>query len=222
MIKLIAALTMLIDHIGCIFFPEVFSFRIVGRLSMPLFAYCIARGFYYSRQHGSVRKYLRNMLILALVSQLPFRLMIGSGLNIGFTWLASLLLLAVGAKKYRTPLPRFVVPVVTGAAVLLLVWGGWLPVDYGIYGIATPLLFYALIKRNKESTMNYVLVLLIGWAFYVLVQRGSLAQLASVPSAFLLTVSKKYDGKVKLPKWAFYAFYPLHLAVLIAVRSFVV
>ena len=39
MIKLIAALTMLTDHIGLVLFPDVLMLRLVGRLSMPLFAH---------------------------------------------------------------------------------------------------------------------------------------------------------------------------------------
>ena len=44
MLKLIAMLTMLVDHIGLLFFPEIMAFRIVGRIAMPLFAYGIAQG----------------------------------------------------------------------------------------------------------------------------------------------------------------------------------
>ena len=43
MLKLIAMLTMLVDHIGLLFFPEIMAFRIVGRIAMPLFAYGIAQ-----------------------------------------------------------------------------------------------------------------------------------------------------------------------------------
>lgn len=45
MLKLIAMLTMLVDHIGLLFFPEIMAFRIVGRIAMPLFAYGIAQGY---------------------------------------------------------------------------------------------------------------------------------------------------------------------------------
>ena len=41
-IQMIAALTMLIDHIGMVFFPSAIGFRAIGRLSFPLFAFGIA------------------------------------------------------------------------------------------------------------------------------------------------------------------------------------
>ena len=68
MIKALAALFMLIDHIGMILFPQAYVLRIVGRLSMPLFAYSVARGFYYSDTKGKAKRYARNLLIFAVVS----------------------------------------------------------------------------------------------------------------------------------------------------------
>lgn len=43
-LKIIACVTMLIDHIGMMFFPDVVVWRIIGRLSMPLFAFTFAEG----------------------------------------------------------------------------------------------------------------------------------------------------------------------------------
>ena len=36
-LKLIACVTMLIDHIGAVFFPHLQWLRIIGRLSFPLY-----------------------------------------------------------------------------------------------------------------------------------------------------------------------------------------
>ena len=53
-IQFIAALTMLIDHIGMVFFPSVIGFRAIGRLSFPLFAFGIAEGVRYTHRFWSV------------------------------------------------------------------------------------------------------------------------------------------------------------------------
>ena len=45
MIKFIAAMLMLADHIGAILFPEFIVLRILGRLAMPMFAFSMARAF---------------------------------------------------------------------------------------------------------------------------------------------------------------------------------
>lgn len=39
-LKLIAIVSMLIDHIGSVFFPEVRVLRWIGRLAFPIFCYC--------------------------------------------------------------------------------------------------------------------------------------------------------------------------------------
>ena len=35
---------MLIDHFGLMFYPNIVVFRAIGRLAMPIFAYCIGGG----------------------------------------------------------------------------------------------------------------------------------------------------------------------------------
>src|SRR3989344_3632203 len=92
-LKLIACATMLIDHVGALFFPGVLLWRLVGRLSFPLFAFLIAEG---AEQSSDARKYLFRLLALAVVSELPYRLFIhatgfaGQRLNIFFTLSAGL------------------------------------------------------------------------------------------------------------------------------------
>lgn len=48
-LKLIGVVTMTIDHIGYILFPNLAVLRIIGRLAYPIFAYLIAEGCTYSR-----------------------------------------------------------------------------------------------------------------------------------------------------------------------------
>ena len=44
-LKIAATITMLIDHIGFVLFPNIVMFRIIGRLAFPLFAFQISIGF---------------------------------------------------------------------------------------------------------------------------------------------------------------------------------
>ncbi|MBP3805334.1 MAG: hypothetical protein J6I76_15855 [Oribacterium sp.] len=96
MIKLLALLTMLIDHIGVILLKDIIIFRLIGRFAMPLFAYCIARGFHFSKQHGTLKKYVSNILALTLISEIPYSLIVQyPAINIGFTWLSAITILFV-------------------------------------------------------------------------------------------------------------------------------
>ena len=71
MLKIIAMVSMVFDHTGDVFFPEMQWMRIVGRLAMPIFSFCIAEGYVHTRNR---KKYLLRMGIFALVSEVPFDL----------------------------------------------------------------------------------------------------------------------------------------------------
>lgn len=65
-LKLLAAIIMLIDHIGAVLFPEIIILRIIGRISFPLFAYCLVVGFQYT---SNIKKYALRLLLFSIVSQ---------------------------------------------------------------------------------------------------------------------------------------------------------
>lgn len=53
LLKLVAIVSMLIDHIGGAFFPEAGIFRWIGRLAFPIFCYCLTVGLLYTRDEKS-------------------------------------------------------------------------------------------------------------------------------------------------------------------------
>lgn len=213
MIKLIAAFLMVIDHAGYIFFSENIAFRLIGRISMPLFAYCIARGYEFSRKHGTVKKYLKNLVLFSVVAQLPYSKM-QSGLNIGVTWLFSLLLLIILGTCDKKPARDFLACVAVSTAAFCI------NIDYGLYGAVMPLvMYYFMIKKYEPfKVMEYMVIL---WAFYVLVQNGSLIQIVSCAAIPVLMAAIPIDNRIRLPKWFFYMFYPAHIAVLLLVHTIV-
>ncbi len=60
MLKIIAMISMVFDHVGDMFFPGVMWPRMIGRLAMPLFSFCIAEGYIHTRDRKKYTLRIRN------------------------------------------------------------------------------------------------------------------------------------------------------------------
>lgn len=210
MIKLIAAVCMVVDHIGYIFFPEQLFWRLIGRISMPLFAYSIARGYEYSRQKNSMPRYIKRMVVFTAVSQVPYYLMAGDGWNIGLTWLFSLLLLFSIDREDRS---RFVKGI---EIIAILAAASLLNIDYGVYGVLMPL------AMRQRKYYNMFLSVVVLWAFYTLMNGiAGLIQIASCAAVPILYAIVPQDSRIRLPKYFYYVFYPAHILILVMLKQFI-
>ncbi|MCF2594921.1 hypothetical protein I6E11_14235, partial [Bacteroides caecigallinarum] len=87
-LKLIAIILMCIDHIACFLYPNewlsnilttignkditvYFLMRAIGRMAFPIFSFLIVEGFIHTHNRF---KYGRNLLIFALISEIPWNL----------------------------------------------------------------------------------------------------------------------------------------------------
>lgn len=146
-LKVVASLTMLLDHIGYCFwnrFPADEEFRIIGRIAFPLFAYMIASGYRRSRRPAV---YLARLAAFAVITE-PFynycfygHWVHSGGINVLFTLGIGLLALMAGdliRKKYTKD--RFgLLPLAT--AILFALAAEKLGTDYGMYGVILIFLF---------------------------------------------------------------------------------
>ena len=73
-LKVIAIVTMTIDHINDILYSDTLFLHIIGRLAFPLFAYLIALGIESTKKP---KKYMVTLLSFALISQIPYFLAFG-------------------------------------------------------------------------------------------------------------------------------------------------
>ena len=76
-LKWIAIVTMVIDHVGYIFFPQILVFRLIGRIAFPLFCLLIAVRLVEKPQRWA--GYLKRLSLWAVVSHLPYWVVFSDG-----------------------------------------------------------------------------------------------------------------------------------------------
>lgn len=216
-LKLIAMATMLIDHIGDIFFPDVFWMRFIGRIAMPIFSFCIAEGFSYTRDK---KKYLLRLGIFALISELPFDLaffrefLYFGHQNVMVTFFLTVLTLVLWDRITAAEGKPKPTQVIAGIIVLMAmcIFAILLSTDYSCFGIMTVWIFYQLRKQA------HWLRSLVGVGFLALTRTMGYnigVVLSLIP--LLLYNGKKGKGL----KWLFYVFYPGHLLVLYLIYTLI-
>jgi hypothetical protein len=212
LLKWIAIITMTVDHVGVMLYPEFEVLRFIGRLSFPLFAYLLMLGMETTR---NIRNYFIRLFVFALISQVPFFLAIGYGpfdsLNIFFTLSAGLLFIYFFKKT-------------SVFAIVPLLASLVLPFDYGVYGIAVIGCMYIL----KENTKFGVFSLVLLNALFLVPWNTQFFSIAAIPFIVLhkngsLTTTKETYEEYTIPAWRkyfFYIYYPLHLTLLYIIKLY--
>lgn len=217
-LKIIACVTMLLDHIGAVFMPSIvnynlyYALRIVGRLAFPIYCFLLAEGVAHTKNPV---KYGLRLFVGILLAEIPFDLALFGR----FTWdhqsVMVTLFLGFGMALIIQKLDRTkLVPVIAFAFLAEL-----FRTDYGAWGVGMIALF-VLTRERKDRNMIQTLMLA---AICYLMNSASVpifgirlpielfAVLALIP-IFLYT-GKKSTGS-KAVQTMFYLFYPVHLLVL--------
>lgn len=182
-LKAIGLITMTIDHIGYLFFPNIHLLRIIGRIAFPIFAYQITVGF---EKTSNVYKYMSRLFIFALLSQIPYMLVMQNKLNILFTLLIGLIMIHIRkTSKILSVLP------------LLLTY--FIEIEYGIYGLLTICGFY-IFEDIKPFFIGLNIV------FFNPIQIFS--------TLALPIIEYEFKNPISLNKYVSYLYYPSHLLIL--------
>ena len=217
MLKIIAMVSMVFDHVGDMFFPDTDWMRMVGRIAMPIFAFCITEGYIHTRNKN---KYLMRMGVFALISEVPFDLAFDGKVGLShqnimlsfFLVIIALMLfdLIRGSKdeiKGRYSAWRIMLGALAVIAMAVLAF--LVKADYTMFAVASVFLFYAF----KDT--NHFVRPIPGVAFLALTRTVGYyctTGLSIIP--LLLYNGKKGKGL----KWLFYIFYPGHLLLLYVLK----
>ena len=217
MLKIIACVTMLLDHIGATM-VQGNTLRIIGRIAFPIYCFLIAEGAYYTK---SPVKYLLRLSVGLVLSELPFDLAFRlkptwEYQNVMVTLLVGFLVVEViqNSKRDITKL------LAVCAGFAFAEWGN---TDYGGYGVLLVVLFS---QTREKLWLQTIMVAMFAWmmdSFRITVLGIKIpiemfAVLAMIPIGFY---SGKKVSSNKALQWAFYLFYPLHLTALIFARMLV-
>ena len=210
-LKLLAVISMTLDHVGAYLLPEVWVLRLVGRVAFPLFAYCAVVGCLYTQ---NMRRYVLRLGLFAVVSQPIYALP-------GCTSLAEYM--------ERLPVPNIFFTLLVGVAA---VWGlkerkWWLTavavlcsafvnLDYGFYGVVLMVLFYFFRARRWLSLL--VVAAYLSMDFMQLYRWPYIAALQGFAVLSLPLIYGKTAVHPRIGKYFFYIYYPAHLLVIFFVQ----
>jgi hypothetical protein len=217
-LKCIALVTMLIDHIGLHLLRGSnivllgtgqgaltldYLMRRVGRLSFPIYCFLLTEGFLHTRDR---KKYGLNLLIFALISEIPWNLEHTGTLrypsqNVFFTLFVGYVGLCCLESLREQPRRQL-------AALLILVLAALnLRADYGVAGFGLILLLYVLREQK-------ILQAVLGTCFLSSTWMGGLA---FIPINLYNGERGFIRGRVL--KYLFYAAYPLHILAIWLIKK---
>ncbi|PXV95423.1 TraX protein [Lachnotalea glycerini] len=211
-LKVIAIITMLIDHIGAGILENLpgclesqsslhytyYVFRYIGRIAFPIFCFLLVEGYLHT---SNVKKYAIRLFIFAIISEIPFDLafyhtvFITTHQNVFFTLLIGLITLVAIDHFNCSSLLRLVC-MFAGFYVSYI-----LNTDYAGFGVVFIVLLYML--HDNIKLRNFVCSLAIAWEI-------------TAPIAFIPITLYNGERGLKM-KYFFYLFYPVHLLLIYAI-----
>lgn len=235
-IKWLAMGLLIVDHVSMALLGNYLPGRMIGRLSFPLFAYMIAVGMRYTSKR---EKYLLRIFCFALISEVPFDLVIYNSFydphssNVLFTFFFAMSAVYLAGKC-------------KGAWYAWLGFGGlaaflgyFFTTDYGMFGVLGVIAMYVGMYGLKGDKLRPVtgqlagsLVIAIGCAyqhylFAVLAGKHVMwmfnIQLLSVFSFFIMLLSKggkaSFTAKDKKYGKLWYLVYPVQFVIIYLIKQ---
>lgn len=234
-LKIIGCILMIVDHVGCILFPRIMFFRIVGRLAMPIFAFLIAEGCYYTKNKLKhfLLIFISGMIFLIGVwifsGMWYFNIFIQFSISVLYIYLIQYLQKFISSKDNK--IFKTIISIIIFSISLMIGYYlfKFIPFEYGFFTTLLPVFVSMLyIKKYSESKIikyidnhftkvfiTFIFLILIYIEFRISIQIYSLL---SIPILLL------YNGEAgcKKMKYFFYLFYPAHIIIIFLIRMLLI
>ncbi|MEM2054575.1 MAG: TraX family protein [Candidatus Anstonellales archaeon] len=216
LLRIVAMLAMLLDHIGAIF--DVEYLRVIGRIAFPIFSYILVDNLI--RTPEVQEKYLWRLLIFGVISQLPFSIAFQTTmLNIMFQFLGFVVFLKLN---------RILGLIISSIS------------DYSIFGFLYILTMYNYLNYqhgNRDGLIFpvYTSAFLLNISFFSIVHILVTLVITTILMLFR-TVDPTEPSKVtsdskgislelirrgrSLPYYVFYIFYPAHILLIYIAKTY--
>ena len=220
-LKIIAMISMLIDHVGLSFFPQIVAFRYIGRLAFPIYAYMIAEGCRYTKNR---KKYLGMIAAMAIVFQIVYFVFMNSiyqGILVNFSLSIATIFAIDSFIKNKKIINRIFMSLIIIAVLIIyfvfpVVFKNYgFYIDYNVWGLLLPILVY--FAPNKKWRVAFTAILLVVMTLI----SGKDMQWWSLMTIPLFILYNETRGSKKM-KYVFYIFYPLHLVLIYGVMFLLV
>lgn len=211
-LKIIAVISMTIDHIGAVLLPQYLILRVMGRIAFPIYCFLLVNGFFHT---SNVKRYIARLGVFAIISEVFFdKVFFGKYIdmryqNVFFTlFIGIVMLTCVECIRRHLSIPGGLMIIsyaLEGVCVVSACGMAFFTQsDYSFYGILMIYWFYAL--RYNKVIMGFF------QAYTNLELMGGLQGFACVAllPIYLYNGEKGYTGC----KGWFYIYYPLHLLVI--------
>lgn len=222
-LKIIAIITMFIDHLSFAYNGSFSYLNFLGRLSFPIFAFQISEGYLHTK---NIKKYLFRLLLFAVISQIPFSLFLhlvaGAdiySLNIFFTLILGLISIIIYDEfifKNKDKDKHIFKFLAVFMLIIISIIAQVLKCDYGAFGVIVILLFHIFKNKKILMSLSFVIACIVKNLINILLYKNiiiySFITLFTISSIIPILI---YNGKQGYRiKYLIYAFYPIHLLTL--------
>lgn len=228
-LKIIGLISMLFDHIGVFLFPNIFLFRLIGRIAYPIFAFALVEGCFYTKNR---LKHFLVIFIMAILIQVAYLIaMKDYSLSIFMIFSFSIILIYLFDFIYDKTieiyneenenknksilmwiLAVFLFILLIGSVVMLDIMTPYVAPSYGYHGVLIPVIIYIIMRLNNHKLYVSYVALAILLIFLALMRHEyyNFYTLLVIPFLLLYNGSR---GKYNL-KYLFYVFYPVHILII--------